>query len=63
MKEKGLVSNYTVAQFKPHKTSCNESTVANELERQFSQKEELAVVVSDLTYVRVNQKWNYVLIS
>lgn len=60
MQENGLLSNYTVAQFKPHKSSCNESKVANELERQFNQQEELAVVVSDLTYVRVNQKWNYV---
>jgi putative transposase len=60
MQENGLVSNYTVAQFKPRKSSCNESMVANELERQFNQQEELAVVVSDLTYVRVNQRWNYV---
>ncbi|SEG87042.1 Integrase core domain-containing protein [Bacillus sp. ok061] len=27
---------------------------------QFNQKEELAVVVSDLTYIRVSKKWNYV---
>lgn len=29
MKEQGLVSKYTVAQFKPSKTSCNESKVGN----------------------------------
>ena len=27
MNELGLVSNYTVAQFKPHKLSCNEDPV------------------------------------
>ncbi|PEP58665.1 IS3 family transposase, partial [Bacillus pseudomycoides] len=39
---------------------CNEENISNKLDRQFNQKEELAVVVSDLTYVRVNKKWNYV---
>lgn len=60
MRENGLVSVYTVAQYKPHVDSCNESKVANELDRQFEQEEQLAVVVSDLTYVRVEQKWQYV---
>ena len=59
MKENKLVSTYTVAQFKPHKDNCNESMVANELNQAFKQ-EDLAVVVSDLTYVRVNQKWHYI---
>jgi len=35
MKENGLVSTYTVAQFKPQSTSCNESTVENTLDREF----------------------------
>lgn len=60
MLEQGLVSNYTVAQFKPHVKSCNESGQKNELNREFDQEEEITVIVSDLTYVRVNQKWNYV---
>lgn len=60
MNEQGLVSNYTVAQFKPHSKACNESNQKNELNREFIQDEELTVVVSDLTYVRVNQKWHYV---
>ena len=62
MKEQGLVSTYTVAQFKVHKATCNESLVANELNREFDTKAPLAVVVSDLTYVRVNHKWNYICI-
>lgn len=60
MKEQGLVSNYTVAQFKPFQSKVNEEPVKNELDRQFDNQKELAVVVSDLTYVRVAGKWNYV---
>ena len=60
MREQGLVSNYTVAQFKPYKEKCNEEPVKNVLNRKFNNQEELAVVVSDLTYVRVKGKWNYV---
>lgn len=60
MQELGLVSVYTVAQYKPRVSSCNESKVANGLDRQFHQEEHLAVVVSDLTYVRVADKWQYV---
>ena len=62
MKELGLVSTYTVAQFKVHKSTCNESPVKNELKRNFDDNAPLAVVVSDLTYVRVNHKWNYICI-
>jgi putative transposase len=60
MQEQGLVSTYTVAQFKPHTQSCNGSEQKNELNREFNQKKQMTVVVSDLTYVRVNKKWHYV---
>ncbi|MDF9761232.1 transposase InsO family protein [Peribacillus simplex] len=60
MKEQGLVSSYTVAQYKPQKTACNESVQANELNREFLQEEEKKVVVSDLTYVKVKNKWHYI---
>jgi len=60
MKRLGLMSNYTVAQYKPHKQACNEAPVKNELQRQFKQEEHLAVVVSDLTYIRVGKRWHYV---
>ncbi|WJM69166.1 IS3 family transposase [Bacillus velezensis] len=60
MQEQGLVSTYTVAQFKPHVKSCNESEQKNELNREFHQEEELTAIVSDLTYVRVDKKWHYV---
>lgn len=60
MKEQGLVSTYTVAQYKPHKAACNESQQSNELNRQFQQAEEKRVVVSDLTYVKVKNRWHYI---
>ena len=60
MNQLGIVSNYTVAQYKPHKSTCNEAPIKNELQREFNQEEPLAVVVSDLTYVRVKNKWHYV---
>ncbi|MDQ0215862.1 putative transposase [Oikeobacillus pervagus] len=60
MKEQGLVSKYTVAQFKPRKTTVNESETGNVLNREFNQDKELKVIVSDLTYVRVKQSWHYI---
>jgi len=60
MKQLGLVSNYTVSQYKPYKQTSNEAPIKIELQRQFKQEEPLAVIVSDLTYVRVEKKWHYV---
>lgn len=56
MKKLGLVSKYMVAQCKPHKQKCNEDPVKNELNREFNGQAPYVVVVSDLTYVRVNYK-------
>ena len=56
----GLVSNYTIKQFKIHKTKCNEDEVENKLNREFDRTEKLDVIVSDLTYVNVQGKWNYI---
>ena len=60
MKRLGLVSAYTVAAYRPHKDKCNESAVSNELNRSFDGQEQHAVVVSDLTYVRVGHRWHYI---
>ena len=35
MKQEGLVSNYTTAQFQPQKDTCNESKTENILDRRF----------------------------
>lgn len=32
----GLVSNYTVKQFKIHKATCNEDNIENKLNREFN---------------------------
>lgn len=60
MKQEGLVSNYTTAQFKPQKDTCNESKTENILNRQFDGQGYRDVVISDLTYVRVGIRWNYI---
>ncbi len=58
--EQGLVSTYTVAQYKPQKSSCNEATTINVLKREFDQTEAKRFVVSDLTYVKVQNRWHYI---
>lgn len=60
MKQEGLVSSYTVAQYKPHVDKCNESKVQNIVNREFSEQPQYHVVVSDLTYVRVGISWHYI---
>lgn len=54
MKQEGLVSSYTIAQFKPHVAKCNEDEdkINNVVNRDFNNQPHLNVVVSDLTYVR-----------
>ena len=60
MKREGLVSNYTTAQFKPRKDTCNESKTKNILNRQFDGQGYRDVVINDLTYVRAGRHWNYI---
>lgn len=60
MQENGLVSSYTVKQYKVHHTTCNNDNIENRLNRNFNQEERMKVVVSDLTYVNVGGKWNYI---
>lgn len=60
MNDLGLVSNYTVKQYKIHKNTCNNDPVCNEVKCEFDRNTPLDVVVSDLTYVNVNGKWHYI---
>lgn len=60
MHAEGLISTYTLAHYKVHKTIVNEDTVANEVNRQFDGRDIYEVLVSDLTYVRVDGSWNYI---
>ena len=55
MKKYRLISNYTVKQYKVHKSKCNEEKIDNVVHR-----EDLEIVVSDLTYVNVAGKWHYI---
>jgi putative transposase len=58
----GLESAYTCRKFKVHKAKPIDTEVPNELNRVFNGHSEYAAIVSDLTYVRVNYKWNYICI-
>lgn len=60
MKKYALVSNYTLKQFKVHKSKVNNDKIDNIVKRKFNDRDVLDVVVSDLTYVNVNGKWNYI---
>lgn len=60
MKEDGLVFSSTVKQFKLHKQTCNNAPINNELNQNFNQEKRMNAVVSDLTYVNVDGKWNYI---
>lgn len=60
MMENGLVSNYTVAQYKVNKQVVNNEPISNKVNQEFNNRTPLEVAVSDLTYVRVGGKWNYV---
>ncbi|MBM7647692.1 hypothetical protein JOC78_000613 [Bacillus ectoiniformans] len=53
MKELGLVSNYTVAYYKQQKKQSNDANIANVLNREFQQNQDLRLLFSDLTYVHV----------
>ncbi|HGI4821855.1 TPA: IS3-like element ISSag12 family transposase, partial [Streptococcus agalactiae] len=60
MKRRNLQSAYTVAQFKAPKSSVNEAPTPNLLNREFSDREPLEAIVTDLTYVRVGKAWHYI---
>ena len=48
--------------YTPLKDIVNEEKVANILNRKFDERKPLEIVVSDLTYVRGKNKWNYICI-
>lgn len=62
MRQNGLVSAYTIKKYKPQKDSVNEEEKPNIVDRQFDGKAQFEVIVSDLTYVRVGNEWNYICI-
>jgi putative transposase len=60
MKRLNMVSVYQKAAFKPHSKGKNEEPIPNHLARQFHQEKPLEAIVTDLTYVRVGNRWAYV---
>jgi putative transposase len=60
MGELGLQSKYAKPSYKPMTTRPNEESVKNVLNREFEVDKEMSVLVSDLTYVKVGRRWNYV---
>lgn len=61
MKEENLVSKYTLRRkAKAAESKANKDNIPNKLKRKFTDKNTLEVVASDLTYVDVNHKWNYI---
>ena len=55
-----LVSNYTIKQFKNYKSKVNNDNIPNIVDRNFNNRNFLEVIISDLSYVRVLNKWCYV---
>ena len=60
MMKHGLISNYQVKQYNSHKIRPNQDLIENELDRNFDNKKRHQVIVSDLTYVSVANKWHYI---
>lgn len=60
MKRLNLVSVYQKVIFKPRSKGKDEAPIPNLLNRQFDQHKPLEALVTDLTYVRVDQRWAYV---
>ncbi|MFQ0971165.1 IS3 family transposase [Gilliamella sp. BG1] len=59
MAKNGWVSKYTCKKYCIHKEKSNESLVGNELNREFDIGQPRNILVTDLTYVRVKQRWHY----
>ncbi|WP_338977618.1 IS3 family transposase [Spiroplasma endosymbiont of Panzeria rudis] len=60
MNKHNLISKYTKLSFKNHNNRVNNSQVTNLVNRNFNNRVKNEVIVSDLTYVQVNGKWNYI---
>ena len=60
MKRLKIMSKYTQLKYKKHAGQTHYAEVKNILDRKFNDRKNLAVLVSDLTYVRVGNAWNYI---
>jgi len=62
MSKYGLVSNYTLYHLKKHENVVNNDEIANIVDRKFDGRAKYEVVVSDLTYIKISEKWHYLCI-
>lgn len=60
MDELGIQSKYAQLSYKPMTSPPNEEFVRNVLNLEFQVDQEMTILVSDLTYVKVGSEWNYV---
>ncbi|WP_425381974.1 IS3 family transposase [Spiroplasma endosymbiont of Melieria omissa] len=60
MNKHNLISKYTKLSFKNHNNKVNDEKITNLVNRNFNNRLKNEVIVSDLTYVQVNGKWNYI---
>ena len=60
MKASDCVSVYTSKKYRNHNKAVNEQMVKNLINREFNDRKPYEVIVSDLTYERVNNDWNYI---
>ena len=66
MRKNSLVSNYTVAQYKVHKDTCNQADTPNIVDRDFDNREKYSIsaicefleVSRSLVYYHLNKKPN-----
>jgi transposase InsO family protein len=59
MKKYSLVSKYTLRRRKKRRADINEAAIPNIVDRDFSDRQPLEVVVSDLTYLKCAGRWYY----
>ncbi|BET39506.1 hypothetical protein SAP269_20950 [Spiroplasma ixodetis] len=60
MNKHNLISKYTKLSYKNYHNKVNDSQITNLVNRDFNNRLKNEVIVSDLTYVQVNGKWNYI---
>ncbi|BET38757.1 DDE-type integrase/transposase/recombinase [Spiroplasma ixodetis] len=60
MNKHNLISKYTKLSYKNYHNKVNYSQITNLVNRGFNNRLKNEVIVSDLTYVQVNDKWNYI---
>ena len=59
MRKYSLTSKYTLKRSGKRKSDVNNDQIPNEVQRQFSDRKPLEVVVSDLTYIKCAGRWHY----